>query len=157
MAAAQRQAGNARGGDDAERHGLAECVGGVVDIAGDAAGADSHRSLRRIDSDAFHHRQVDDQTVIDAAQAGPAMAAAAHGNRKLVVAAEIHRRHHVGRVGTARDDERPLVDHAVIELARLLIVRVVAADDGAAMVLGEFGDGIVVHELPSQSNHVMGQ
>jgi hypothetical protein len=45
--------------------------------------------------------------------------------------AEIHRRDDVGHVGASDVEERPLVDHRVVELARLLVFRVVAADDWA--------------------------
>ena len=68
---AQRQAGNTGGRDDSERHGLTKSAGGVIDVAGDAAGADPHRPLRRVNPYALHHRQIDDQAVIDAAEPGP--------------------------------------------------------------------------------------
>ncbi len=45
------------------------------------------------------------------------------------VAAEIDRRDHVGDVGAARDQARPLVDHAVVELARLVVAGVPRLDD----------------------------
>ena len=96
---------------------------------------DPHRALGRIDPDPLHHRQIDDQAVVDAAEARPVVAAAADGDEQLVVAAEIHRGHHVGDVRAARDEQRPLVDHAVVKLARLIIVRVVAPDDGATEAL----------------------
>ena len=41
--------------------------------------------------------------------------------------AEVHRRDDVGDVGAARDQPRPLVDHRVVERARLVVVGVSAA------------------------------
>ena len=41
---------------------------------------------------------------------------------QIVLAPEIHRRDDVGDVGAARDQRRPLVDHAVVERARLIVV-----------------------------------
>ena len=63
-----------------------------------------------------------------AAKAGPVVTAAADCDGKLVVAAEVHRGDHVGDVGTARDHERPLVDHAVIELAAFIVLGMIATD-----------------------------
>ncbi len=44
--------------------------------------------------------------------------------QQIVVAAEIDRGDDVGDVGAARDQQRPLVDHAVVELAGLVVVGV---------------------------------
>ena len=126
-------------------------MGGVIDVAGGAAGPTRTVRLRRIDAHALHRRQVDDQSVVDAAEPGSVVAAAANGDGKLVVAAEIHRRDHVGDVGAARDQQRPLVDHAVVELARLVVVGVIAPDQRAAQAACEFGDGFVVHDGPPLS------
>ena len=41
-----------------------------------------------------------------------------------LLAPEVHRRDDVGDVGAARDQQRPLVDHAVVERARLVVVGV---------------------------------
>ncbi len=121
----------------------------MVDVAGDAAGADPHRPLRRVDAHALHHRQIDNQPIIDAGEARPIVGAAANGDGKLAVPAEIHRRDHIGDVGAAGDQQRPLVDHRVVELSRLVVIRMVAPDDRAAKTLREFGDGFVVHHAIS--------
>ena len=60
------------------------------------------------------------------------MAAAAYGDEEFIVAAEVHCRDHIGRVRAARDHERPLVNHSVVELARVLVVEVVASDERTA-------------------------
>ena len=87
-AAAERQAGDAGGRDDAERHGQPEGVGGVVDVARRAARLDAHRPVRRIDAHALHHRQIDDQAVVAAAEAGAVVAAAADRDQQALLAAK---------------------------------------------------------------------
>ena len=121
----------------------------MIDITGDAAGADPRRPLRRVNAHALHQREVDDQPVVDAAEPRPVMAAAADGDRQPVVAAEIDRRNDVSGIGAARDQERALIDHRVIELARFIVFRVIASEHRPAEALREFGDGFVVHRFPS--------
>jgi hypothetical protein len=74
----------------------------MIDISGDTPAINSHCSFRRIDSNAFHHCQIDDQAVVDA-KARPVVAAAAHSDRKFIVAPKIDRCHHIGHIATARD------------------------------------------------------
>ena len=80
-APAEGQARDAGGRDDAKGHGQAERVGGVIDVARRAASIDPNRSARRIDAHALHHRQVDHQTVVAAAEARAVVAAAADRDR----------------------------------------------------------------------------
>ena len=148
VTAAQRQPGDAGGRDDPERHGLTEGLGRVIDVAGRAARAHSHRPVLGIDPHALHRRQVDDQAVIDAAKTRTIVAAAANGDRELVVAAEIHRRDDISDVRASGDEQRPLVDHGVVEFSRLIVFRMVAPDNRAAKALRELSNGFVVHGVP---------
>jgi hypothetical protein len=50
-------------------------------------------------------------------------------------------------VGAPGDGERALVDHPVVESARLVVVGVVAADDATARELVESVDGQVQHQV----------
>ena len=134
-AAAERQAGDAGGRDDAERHGQAERVGGVIDVAGRAAGLDPHGSACRIDAHALHHRQVDHQAVVATAEARAVVAAAADGDKQALVAAEVHRGDDVGDVDAARDQARPLVDHAVVKSAGGVVVSITWTDESSAKAL----------------------
>ena len=87
------------------------------------------------------------------------MAAAANGDRELVVPAEIHRRDHVGDVGASGDEQRPLVDHGVVEFSRLFVFRMAPPDNRAAKTLSEFGDGFIVHDVPPKKEtltHTLG-
>ena len=148
VTAAQRQARDAGRREDPEGDGLTEGLGRVIDVAGRAARAHSHRLVLGVDPHALHRRQVDDQAVIDAGETRTIVAAAANGDRELVVAAEIHRRDDIGDVRASGDEQRPLVDHGVVEFSRLFVFRMVAPDNRAAKTLSEFGDGFVVHDVP---------
>jgi len=146
MAAAQRQACNAGGRNDAERDGKSEGMGGVVNIARNAPGADPHSPVYGVDAYTLHHRQVDDETVIDAAETGSVMATAAYGNEEATVAAEIDGRDDIGGVCALGNQLRPLVDHAIIKRARLVIVRIALGDQPAAQALSKPIDVFVQHD-----------
>ena len=143
----KREPRDAGGRDDAERHSQSERVRRVIDLSGQAARGDPHGLGRRIDPYALHHRKIDNETIIDAAESGSIMAAATNGDGQILLAAEVHSRDHIGRVGAARDQMRPLVDHRVIKLARLIVFGVVAADKRAAQALRELRNGFLVHDM----------
>ena len=117
VAAAECQAGNACCRDDAKRDSETEGMGRVVNIAGRATGAHPHGPFRRIDAHAPHHRQINDQPIINAAESGSVMAAAADGDGQPVVTAKIYGGNHIRHIGAACDQQRPFVDRGVVELA----------------------------------------
>ena len=108
-----------------------------------------------IDPYALHHRQIDDQAIIDAAETRTIVAAAANGDRKLVVPAEIHGRDDIGDIRASRDHQRPLVDHGVIELARLFVFRMVAPDGLTTQTLRKTIEGFVNHASVSSLNRLV--
>src|SRR5215475_2734779 len=124
MAAAQGQAGDACGRDYAEGHCLAERMGGMVDVAGRTAGSDPYRAVLRIDAHALHHRHVDHQAVVDAAEPRSVMAATPDRDRQFGIPPEIYGSDNIGSIGAANDESRPFVDHGVKELARLIIASI---------------------------------
>ncbi len=105
VAAAEGQTRNACGRNNAERDGKSECMGSVVNIARLASSAYPHSSVGRIDAHTLHHRQVDDEAIVDAAKSGAVMAAAADGDGKLVGATEIHCCNDVGGIDAAGDHQ----------------------------------------------------
>ena len=123
---------------------------GVIHIALRTTSAHPHRAGCWVHTHAFHHRQIDDQPVVATPQSRSIVAAAAYGNEELIVAAEVHCRDHVGHVRAARDHERSLVDHSVVELARVLVVGVVAPDQRTAKTLAQFGHGFLAHDFLSK-------
>ena len=120
---------------------------GVVDVALCAAGADAHGAGGGIDMHAFHHRQVDHQPIVDAAKAGPIVAASADGNSEIALPRKIDRSDNVSDVGASRNQQRTLIDHPVVEAAHSVIVGVRSPDDGAAHVADEGFSGHGLHDL----------
>jgi hypothetical protein len=53
-----------------------------------------------------------------------------------LLAAELHRRHDVPDAAAARDRRRALVDHAVVDAARLLVARLTRAEEHAREPVG---------------------
>ncbi len=95
---------------------------GVIHVTRGAAGTDPDGAVRRIDTDALHQRQIDDEAVVDAAKARAVVAAAANRDQEALLAAEVDGRDHIRRVDTAGDQARPLVDHPVVDSARVFVV-----------------------------------
>ena len=126
--AAERQPGDAGGRDRARGHREPERVCRVIDIALGAARLDAHRARGRIDAHALHCREVDHQAVVAAAEAGAVMAAAADREQEAVLAREGHGGDHVGDVQSSHDHEGPLVDHAVVEGAGVVVARIAPWD-----------------------------
>ena len=124
----------------------------MIDVAGRATRAHSHRLLLGVDPHALHRRQVDDQAVIDAAETRTIVAAAANGDRELVVAAEIDGRDDIADIRASSDEQRAFVDHGVVEFSCLFVFRMVAPDNRAAKTLSEFSNDFVVHNVPPKNS-----
>ena len=75
--------------------------------------------------------QVDNQTVVDAAESRTVVPATAYGDAEAVVAGPVDRRHHVGDIGALGDGQRPFVDHAVVQAADLVVAGVGPPDQPA--------------------------
>ena len=147
-AAAQRQPGHAGAADDPERHGEAEGVRRVVDVRGAATRLHPHgpgwrgRRARSSSCDRSMTRPSSQLPSPGPLWPPPRMASSRPCSRAkftaaMTSAASTH----------ARDEARPLVDHAVVERANGVVVRVGRADEPAAKSLLECGDGLVGHEI----------
>ena len=105
--APEREPADAGVGDDPGRDGQAERVGRVVDVTEQRAALDARGLLDRVDTDAAHLRQVDDEAVVHGPEARRAVPAAADRDVEALVAAEPTARDDVGDVlrtdGSARD------------------------------------------------------
>jgi hypothetical protein len=62
------------------------------------------------------------------------MATAPHGHQKIVIAGKRNRGDDIGHPGAAGDERGPLVDHAIPDLARLLISVIVGEEQLATQV-----------------------
>jgi hypothetical protein len=130
-AAAQRQAGDAGLRHHAERRRQAELLRRAIELAErDPRLGAGHAGLR-IDRNALHRRQVDDNRVVRERVARHAVAAAADRDPEAVFAGEGDCRDDVRGRRAAHDHRRLLVDHPVPESARLLVAVVAARDDNA--------------------------
>ena len=90
-AAAEREAGDARVGDDADRADEPDRLRLAVELAEERAAVHPRRALGGVDARAVHPRQVDDDPVVAGGEAGDAVTAAADGDRKLLLAREADR------------------------------------------------------------------
>ena len=136
-AAAEREPAHAGRGDDAAGRREAVRVRGVVEHAPRGAALGAGRPGLGIDLNVRHAGQVDDDRVVGGAEAGHAVATAAHGQVELVLARVVHGRDHVVGGRAAHDDARPPVDHRVEDLARLVVACVARRDHLAADALAE--------------------
>ena len=126
--AAQREAGDAGGRDQAPGSGESVLLGRRVELPpGDAAlgggGAAAH-----IHRDALHRREVDDDAVVAGREAGNAVAAAAHGDVEPLAAREADCVAHVGGIGAAGDHRRAGVMGAVPDRTSLVVGAVAGPD-----------------------------
>jgi hypothetical protein len=145
-AAPERQAGHPGGGQEAGRGGHAERDRRVVDVSPGAAGVRADRVILRVDRGAAQQRQVDDQGAVPHREARRVVAAAADGDLDAVLTREPHAGDDVGGVAAARDGGRVLVDHAVVDGARLVVPGIpgrdqVAAHGGGQLLIRSRGDG----------------
>jgi hypothetical protein len=83
----------------------------------------------RVDPDALHAREIDDQGVIDDAEVGEAVTAAADREREAMLMGEGHCCRDVGGVRRADDRQRAAVDREIDEPACLVIVRVTGRNE----------------------------
>ena len=80
------------------------------EVAGGRAGLDAGDPRLGIDADRVHPRQVDHEGVVDHAEVGEAVAAAAHREGQVVVAGEGDGRRDIVGVRRAHDRQRAAVD-----------------------------------------------
>jgi hypothetical protein len=127
-------------GDDARRCGQPERLGLPVELTEQDARLHARRPRVRVDADALHQAQVDQERIVRDRQAREAVPAAPHRDREPVLATQFHRRDHVRDTRAPRDQRRAPVDRAVPDLPVLVVGRVVPADDlpaEPALQLGE--------------------
>jgi hypothetical protein len=117
----------------------------MIDIAGRAASINPNGSACRIYAHALHHREVDHQSVVATAMAWAIVAASTDGDKQALVAAEVDRGDDVGDVYAARNQARPLVDHAVVKSAGGIVVSITWTDESSAKALLKGGHDLISH------------
>ena len=107
----------------------------VVEVAPRRAGIGASRLVPRIDTHGAHLRHVDDQAAVVRPESGPAVPAAAHREVEPVLAGEVHGGDDIADLLGPQDRQRPLVEHAVVDGARLVVALVLRGDHPAAHLL----------------------
>src|SRR5262249_7081511 len=131
-AAAERQAADPRCRDDAAGCRQPERVCRMEEVAPGTTAFGPRGAGGGIDAYARHSPQIEDDAAVVGAKARHAVRAAAYGQVERIVARVIDGRHDVGDVGGTNDNGRPTIDHCVVDLARHLVVGIVARNDLAA-------------------------
>jgi hypothetical protein len=103
-------------------------LSGGVKLAPQHAAAGARQFGGGIDVDGLEAGKVDQDPVIADAEAGDAVAPAAHCHHELLVAGEGHGSSHILGVRTAGDHGRPPFDHGVEDHTRLAVSGVFRAE-----------------------------
>jgi hypothetical protein len=144
QAPAESETSDPRVRHDAARSGEAEGLGLTVDLTPKQSWLRARGPRDRIDPEALHRGQIDDDSAIARRRAGNIVAAAAHGDDELPLAGEPHGGPDVGDAGAARDEHGAAVDGTVPDSAGDLVLRIACADQLAAKLSRELGEGSVV-------------
>jgi hypothetical protein len=64
------------------------------------------------------------------------------GDRQVAFASVYDGSHDVSRVQALGDEQRTLIDHAVVQGTRLVVIGVIAIDDPAAETLTQVANGV---------------
>ena len=111
--AAEREPGDAGRRDEATGHRQPEGLRLVVELSpGRAALGDDALGVR-VDPDALHRRQVDDDPAVGGGEPGQAVSTTANGDLELLAARELDGGDDVGDARAANDERRTPVDHPV--------------------------------------------
>src|SRR5437764_1371266 len=125
------------GAEETRGDGHAEPYGRMVDVSPGASGVDADGAAPGVDRGAAQQGKVDDQGVIPHAEPGRVVAATPDGDLEAVFAAETDTGDDVDGVPAARDGGRMLVDHAVVDGARLVVPGVSRPDQVAVQASGQ--------------------
>jgi hypothetical protein len=123
-AAVEGEAADAGRRDDAAGHGEAEQLRLAVAVAPGRPALRAHRPRGRVDVDAAHPGQVDDEPVVVDGVAGDVVRAALDRAEQAVLAGEVHGVDDVRRPGRLHDQRRAAIDQPVPDGARLVVAAV---------------------------------
>jgi hypothetical protein len=100
----------------------------TVDLAPGAAAADTDGAGLWIDLDVLQQREVDHHAVVDRPEPGAVVSAVANRQWQVLPAREGDRLRDVLGVGAPCDQPGALVEHRVVDPARVVVVGVLGAD-----------------------------
>jgi hypothetical protein len=110
----------------------------VIHVTPAAATAHLCRASSGIDLYFVKGREIDDEAVIAAPEAGEAMAAATDGQQQPASISKPDTGNDIVNIGAERDGGWPAVDHRVMNFACIGILGVAPPDESALQVGGEF-------------------
>jgi hypothetical protein len=141
LTATQGQARDPRARDRAAGRCEPKRRGCSIELADEYAWLRSDRLPDWIDVDALHRRQVDHQSFVGDGLSGDVVAASAYGDLQSLLAAEVDRVDHVCGAKAAGDQGGSLVDEAVVDAPRLVVVGGAGTEDLAGELRRERLDG----------------
>src|SRR5439155_21324206 len=147
-AAAEGQPRDPGGADDAAGRGEPVAVGCFVEHGPRAAAAGPGRPGVGVDDDRLQRAEVDDDAAVVRAEPGSAVAATAHRQVQPFVAGHADRGSDVGRPRAPHDRSRTLVDHAVVDLAGVVVTGASRRDHLAAYATPQPVDRSTRHACP---------
>jgi hypothetical protein len=103
-------------------------MSGVIHVALRATRPHPYSAIRRIDPHPPHKGEINHQPVIATSQSRPIVTSAAYGGEKIVFPTKSHGEDYIGYIGATSDEQWPLVDHAIIQLAGFLVTLVASLD-----------------------------
>ncbi len=134
-------------GNDTSRRGEAKRVCGGIEVAPGCAALGPCRFRIRVDPDATHSGEVNDNAVVVCSEPRAAMAAAPDRQIKAVVPCVPDGGHHISGVGHSNHHRRTFVDHAVVDQTGVLVVGVAWSNHLAPYVVAQFTRSFGVHGL----------
>ena len=153
-AAAQREAADTRGADDAAGGREAVLAGRRVDFLPDAAATDPRGPGARVHLYPLKAGEVDHQAVVAGTEAAAIVAAAANRKQNAPLARERHGTGDVVGVGDSRDQPGAAVDHRVVDAARLFVARV-SGRRQHALEVRHLAAGVVFEALGCAHGHLL--
>ena len=136
-AAAEREPGDARVSDDADRAREPVLLRGAVQLLEEGAAFDSRGPPGRIDFHCAHSGEIDDHAAVARREPGYAVAATAYRDDKVVLARELQRRDDVVDTSAAGDERRMAVGDGIPDDARAVVVAIAGDNQLTAETLPE--------------------
>jgi hypothetical protein len=126
------QSTNSGGRNEACGHGQTKSMRCVVDSMPRATAPHPHCPIAGVDTGIVDQRKINYEAIITDAQAACVMSAAPHRNEHSILTAKIDCGEDVRGVGTAHDQARPAVDHAIIYLSCFIVALFARLDELAS-------------------------
>ena len=130
--AAERKPADAGGRDDAAGSGKRKLFAFAIECSPGGAALGECGLPAGFDLDLSHKGEVNHHGAVGDGLSGDAMAAAADRGGEAVFASKTNGLNHIGDAGGAHDDGWLAVNHAVPDMARSDVVRIIRGEDGAA-------------------------